>query len=299
MNYRDAPERNIRIALVLPSLVGGGAERSVLRLTRVFLADGYRVDIVVRRAKGELLGLLPDEARLFEMGCDRVGAIPVAFARYLRSEQPDAVIANMWPLTSMCVIGHRLARSKSRMAVVEHAPLSPVPRYRSWRRRPFLRSTLALSCRLADVCIAVSSGVADDIARLAGLRRDRIKVIYNPVEISADAGPEDAEDIWDGTQAKRILTVGRLSEEKNQLLLLEAFSRVIEEVDARLVILGEGPLRGALERRVAELGLEHAVKLPGFMMNPVPAYKSADLFVLSSNYEGFGNVIVEALACGA
>lgn len=298
MNDIDVPERNIRIALVLPSLAGGGAERVVLSLAKTFLTYRYRVDIVVMKAEGELLALLPGEARLVELGCERFRSVPVAFARYLRRARPDAVIANMWPLTTMCVISHRLARSNSRIAVVEHIAFAGVPRYQGWKNRALLRSTLVLSCRLAHVRIAVSGGAADDLARLAGVRRDRIEVIYNPVEISAGSNGDDFEDIWEGAQAKRVLSVGRLMGQKNQSLLLEAFSRVIRKIDARLVILGEGPLRGTLERKVAELELERAVKLPGFMTNPAPAYTSADLFVLCSDYEGFGNVIVEALACG-
>jgi glycosyltransferase involved in cell wall biosynthesis len=298
MKSADPHQPNTSVALVLPSLGGGGAERVILRLAKVFLSYGYRVDIVLMKTEGELLSLVPVGIRLVELRCDRFRFVPFAFARYLRKERPDAVIANLWPLTIMCAIGHRLARSKSRIAVVYRAPLSPVPRHQSRGGRLFLRATLALSCRIADVSIAISCGVADDVARLAGCRRDRIKVIYNPVVMSTDRGPEDAEDIWDDTQAKRVLSVGRLSVEKNQLLLLEAFSRVIKKMDARLVILGEGSLRGTLERKVAELGLERAVKLPGFSMTPAAAYNSADLFVLSSDYEGFGNVIVEALACG-
>jgi glycosyltransferase involved in cell wall biosynthesis len=298
MNSIDVPDRNIKIAIVLPSLAGGGAERVVLSLAKAFLTYRYRIDIVVMRAEGELLGLLPGEARLVELGCERFRSVPVAFARYLRKERPDVVIANMWPLTVMCVIGHRLARSRSRIAVVEHVSFASVPRYQGWRNRAFLRSTLMLSCRLAHVRIAVSGGAADDLARLADFRRDRIEVIHNPIEISASPNADDPKDIWEGAQGKRVLSVGRLMRQKNQSLLLEAFSRVIRKTDARLVILGEGPLRGTLEQKIAELKLERAVKLPGFMINPAPTYTSADLFVLCSDYEGFGNVIVEALACG-
>lgn len=292
-----APPRG-RIAIVLPSLAGGGVERVVLSLARGFLAGGHAVDIVLRRARGELLGHVPGGARLVNLGCERLSAVPLAFARYLRRERPDAVIANMWPLTSLCVIGHRLARSPVRLAVVEHAPLSPVAHYRTWRRRPLLRGTLALGCRLADASIAVSAGVAADIAALAGLAPHRLRVIYNPIEIPPQAEAGGGEALWGQGHGPRILSVGRLSAEKNQALLLEAFAALRTNVNARLVILGEGPLRAALEAQAARLGLGDAVRLPGFLANPWPAYRAADLFVLSSDYEGFGNVIVEALAAG-
>lgn len=291
-------EPRTRIALVLPSLAGGGTERVVLSLVRSFLAEGYAVDIVLRQARGELLGLVPPEARLVDLGCTRNLAVPFAFAGYLRRERPDLVLANMWPLSSLCVLGHRLARARSRIAVAEHGMLSRVPRYEGRLRRALLRATLAAACRMADGCIAVSSGVADDLAGLAGIPRAGVRVIFNPIPIPADADRREGGDPWEGSGGKRVLAVGRLVPEKNHLALIEAFARVVGTIEARLVILGEGPLRETLARRVDELGLGRAVKLPGFRDDPFPAYASADLLVLSSDYEAFGNVIVEALGCG-
>ncbi len=152
--------------------------------------------------------------------------------------------------------------------------------------------------RHADACIAVSAGVAEDVARLAGIGRDRIAVIHNPVELPAASDDGEGATVWGTDGARRVLTAGRLVPQKNHALLLEAFARLLDSVEARLVILGEGPLRAALERRAAELGIAHAVSLPGFLLHPWPVYAAADLFVLSSDFEGFGNVLVEALACG-
>lgn len=294
----DAPPCS-RIAIVLPALVGGGMERVCLSLANAFLAAGYAVDIVLARATGELLGMVPGDARLFSLGCRQQLAVPAAFARYLRRERPDAVIAHYWPLSSLCLIGHRLARSPARIAVVQHSPLSPSSRCAQWHRRWRVRAVLAATFRLADARIGVSAGVADDIARLGLLPRSAVTVIHNPVEMppDGDSGPADPE-MWGGTGGKRILTVGRLAEEKNHALLVEALAWLRRRVDARLVILGEGPLRPQIERRAAALGLGDAVRLPGFVADPWPAYRAADLFALSSDYEGFSNVIVEALATG-
>jgi glycosyltransferase involved in cell wall biosynthesis len=89
-----------------------------------------------------------------------------------------------------------------------------------------------------------------------------------------------------------------LKDEKNQALLFHAFALLLETVDARLMLLGEGPLRGKLEALSRKLGVADKIVMPGFVTDPAPFYRTADLFVLSSDYEGFGNVIVEALACG-
>ncbi len=117
-----------------------------------------------------------------------------------------------------------------------------------------------------------------------------------PPACSADN--DIAEAAWEGYRGARIMTVGRLKRVKNHALLIRAFAKVSEIQPARLMIVGDGELRDELEALIAELGLGGKVVLPGFVNDPTPLYRSADLFVLSSNYEGFGNVIVEAMACG-
>ncbi|MCK4815270.1 glycosyltransferase, partial [bacterium] len=103
---------------------------------------------------------------------------------------------------------------------------------------------------------------------------------------------------WDGITGKRILAVGSFKDQKDHESLIRAFAKLQNSLSATLVIVGEGPLRPKLEDLIAELSLEKSVKLPGFFANPYLWYRDADLFVLSSLYEGFGNVIVEALECG-
>ena len=92
--------------------------------------------------------------------------------------------------------------------------------------------------------------------------------------------------------------MGTLKEQKDHRTLIRAFARLSRDFNAKLTILGEGPLRAGLESLIAELGLQSRVSMPGFVVDPYPWLRSADLFVLSSQYEGFGNVIVEALECG-
>ena len=148
--------------------------------------------------------------------------------------------------------------------------------------------------------MAVSNAVAEDLAKLSGLERERFTVIYNSALISTDQGYTTgaAEVAWRGWRGKRILSVGRLKASKNFALLIGSFRRLLSRMDARLMILGTGELAEDLASHIAALGLTGKVILPGHVADPVPFYLSADLFVLSSNYEGFGNVIVEALACG-
>jgi glycosyltransferase involved in cell wall biosynthesis len=153
----------------------------------------------------------------------------------------------------------------------------------------------------ADAIVAVSKGVADDLAGAARLPRDRIKVIYNPVvtEVLFRKAEEPLEHPWflPGCPPV-ILGVGRLTAAKDFPTLTRAFARVRESQSARLLILGEGKERDSLEKLVRELGLERDVSMPGFVDNPYAYMRRSSLFVLSSAWEGLPTVLIEAMACG-
>jgi glycosyltransferase involved in cell wall biosynthesis len=148
---------------------------------------------------------------------------------------------------------------------------------------------------------AVSKGVAEDVRRLGGFAAGRVKVIYNPAAtgLAHDRATEvEREKLWGRGYRYHILSVGTLKKQKNHALLIEAFARLPKTLNAKLTILGEGELRSQLEALVASLGLQNSVALPGFDRETAQWYRSADLFVLSSDWEGLPTVLIEALECG-
>jgi glycosyltransferase involved in cell wall biosynthesis len=290
------PER--RIAILLPNLAGGGVERVRLYLAHEFLARGYRVDLVLLRAEGALLELVPDRVRLIDLQGRRMRDLLGPLTTYLRREKPDAILAAMWPLTSFAAVARRLARCKARLVVSDHGVLSEHYAENGLMHRAALRATMALTYRDADARVAVSAGLADDLAALSGIPRRRFEVVNNPVPAPSDDRLPDADAVWGAPPGRRILSVGSLKAEKNQALLIRAFARLRGSEDARLMLLGEGALRDELVRLAASEGVGGQVLMPGFVADPGPYFRSADLFVLSSDHEGFGNVILEALACG-
>ena len=153
----------------------------------------------------------------------------------------------------------------------------------------------------ADEIVAVSAGVADDLARVARIPRSRITVIHNPIvtdELLADArAPVDHPWFADGGPPV-VLAAGRLTEQKDYPTLLRAFRHARRARELRLVILGEGEERPRLEALARELDVSGDVDFAGFVANPYAFMARASLFVLSSAWEGFGNVVVEAMACG-
>lgn len=284
-----------RIAFLLPNFHIGGAERVALTLIEALVDRGIDIDLVLLKAEGELIEALPAEVHLVSLDADRIRNAVLPFARYLRERRPDAVQVSMWPLTLVPLVARLLSSVPTRIVTSEHTVLSREYAERGVLHRLFLRASIGLVYPMADARVAVSEGVADDMAQLGRLKRQSIDVILNPVflkRLSQAATPD-----WGGG-GRRILTVGSLKGAKNHALLLEALARLDTDPDARLIILGEGALRPTLERKIEVLGIADRVSLPGSTLDPHPYYASADLFVLSSDYEGYPLVLVEAMLHG-
>jgi len=302
-----------KIAFFYSCLVAGGIEAFLCRLTR-WIAEkrpDWEIDLVLARAEGELLPQVSPKVRIVDLKAKpilltkrlRLGyTLPATpkFVRYLKSERPNALFA--FYTTNFPALWGRWLSGVSLPVIINervHPTLYARVSYNLIDRLiPLLKR---LFYPYADAIVAVSRGVADDLAKVTRIPRERIRVIYNPV-VTPDLlqkAKEPIEHPWFSDSYQRvILGVGRLSVEKDFLTLIKAFALVRQERLAKLVILGEGEERPRLEALVKELGLENDVWMPGFVDNPFKFMAKASVFVLSSMCESFGNVLVEALACG-
>lgn len=289
------------IDIFLPDLRGGGAERVCLNLANEFAGRGLPVRMVLMRAKGELVPLLNRRVEVVDLGAKRVRNVLWPLVQHLRQARPAALLANMWPLTFVAVLARLLARVDCRVVAVERTTWSATPLLANKRTSFAFKASMRWLQPRADALLAVSRGAADDLERLVGLPPGSVQAQYNPIAISKphpyDIAPERETAWWHGDH-RRLLAVGTLKAVKDFPTLLRAFARLREQANARLLILGEGEGRAELESLVQSLGLSDAVELPGFVGDPGPYYAKADLFVLSSDHEGFGNVIPEALGRG-
>jgi glycosyltransferase involved in cell wall biosynthesis len=291
-----AIHRITHIAFVLPNLAGGGAERVALHIARRLVELGHRVDFVLMEATGQLLERLPPEIRVVDLKAARIRNAVCPLVRYLRCERPDVIQARMWPVTIAAIVAKLIARSSARLIVSDHTQLSL--HYGGSRSAMHaLKWSVRLFYPLADVRVVVSHGAAADLARLSGVSLDQFQVIYNPLP-QTEVNPELAsEPAWGGV-GDRIIAIGNLKAEKNHKLLIDAFARLRRGREARLMIVGEGALREELLELAEQLGVAEDVVLSGFVLDPQRLLTSADLFVLSSDYEGFGNVLIEAMHAG-
>lgn len=288
-----------KIVILLPDLRGGGVERIRIVLAHEFARQGHRVEFALMRTRGELLAEAQAAFSVVDLNCTRARSLPRVLSRYVRESRPDGLLAAMWPLTVMAPL-MRFIGDRCNIVVSEHNNLTA--QYGSWGRlhRIALQGSMAVSYRLAHARVGVSAGVCDDISALSGLPRSMFEVIHNPVPprpIPDARSLERVDTFWAAPRGARIVTVGSMKAQKNHLLLLRAFAK-IGRPDAKLMFVGTGTGEADLRALAAELGVVNRVVFAGFHPDPTSFYRTADLFVLSSDYEGFGNVIVEALACG-
>jgi glycosyltransferase involved in cell wall biosynthesis len=289
----------MRIALLLPTLEIGGVERVFANLANGLHQCGAEVDLVVGRAGGDMEAVLDEGLQVFDLKSDHMMRSVARVVKYLCARRPDAMIAAMTHSSAAAVIAKAIARCKTKVVATEHNTMSQIVANTAgfkYRLMP-LWGRVALSS--ADAIVAVSMGVADDLSTQTGIPRNKFQVIYNPVITNGlySAAEASVDHPWfQAGQPPVVLAVGRLDKQKDFPMLIHAFRIVRSRRAARLMILGEGPDRGRIEQVVEDAGLIEDVALPGFEQNPYRFMSRAAVFASSSQWEGFGVVLVEALA---
>ena len=288
------------IALFLPSLRGGGAERAMLSLAAGLAERGIPVDLVLVKAEGEYLGQIREGVRLIDLNSHRAAASFLKLVRYLRRERPSVVLSTLAHTNVVALLSKFLLSKSPRIVARMEVTFSELYRNGNSRQRLTLRILKSLLPR-ADRIVAISQGVADDLCRLVPVTCYNITTIYSPIvwPDHAKKAATPVEHPWFSyDEAPVVLSAGRLTTVKDHATLLKAFTEVTRRRDARLMILGVGPERGNLLELARSLGVLEQVDLPGFKTNPYSYMSKAKVFVLPSRYEGFGNVLPEAMACG-
>jgi glycosyltransferase involved in cell wall biosynthesis len=320
-----------KIAIFMRSMGGsGGAERAMLNLAHGFVDQGARVDMVMARKTGHFLNEISSAIRVVDLkvrsarqslislprlGRDAwfwarmvlaskphfvLGALP-GLASYLQEEKPDVLISALDYPNAVAIAAAALAGNRVPVIATVRSTLSAEVANASQRRIKAQPEVARRFYPRADALVAVSHGVADDLAQVLGVSREKIGTIYNPVvspALKTQAGQPMSHPWFATGEPPVILAVGGLKPAKDFATLFKAFAIARRARPLRLLVLGEGKLRPELTGLARDLGIDGDLQMPGFVDNPFPYMARAPLLVLSSIYEGLPNVLIQALACG-
>ncbi|WAL58387.1 glycosyltransferase [Thermocoleostomius sinensis] len=299
----------LHIAIFQPPMHGNGLDRVVLNLAKAFVEFGFCVDLVtpeISKYQKQATQGYPSQIRnirLLDVSITKPIFLEkvIKLSQYLKEVRPDILLANN-DYVGVANLAKSISNSPTKLVHGVHINVSQYFSKLSGIRatiRPFL---LKHSYCKADGIIAVSQGVAKDLAQLINIPTEKIQVIYNPV-VTPDLllkANESLEHLWFApSEPPVILGAGRLFHQKDFVTLIKAFAKVRQKQNCRLIIIGEwSPYKFELDTLINELNLGDDVDFPGYVHNPYAYMAHASLFVMSSKYEGFGNVLVEAMAVG-
>jgi glycosyltransferase involved in cell wall biosynthesis len=291
-----------KISIVLHDLRGGGAEKMMVRLANQLAQNGDSVEMILLTAGGVNKSFLDESVTLVELNSARTMSAFSPLRKHLKQSNPDGILS---ALTHVNVIAGVVCASLGWLKRLSVSERNTFSLDRKVNNGLVMRITYAIAPYiyrlLPNPVIAVSKGVADDLVDCSVVRQQDVCTASNPVitKDTREAAKQDAKHPWlVNHEYKTIVAVGRLSDQKGFDMLIDAFSLVLKDRKARLVIFGEGELRTALQQQIDRLDLTAHVDLAGYTDNPIAEIKQADLFVLSSRFEGSPNVLVEAMSVG-
>ncbi|MCP1673960.1 glycosyltransferase involved in cell wall biosynthesis [Natronocella acetinitrilica] len=285
-----------RLAILAPFKAWGGIERKIMILCHEFLALGVQPQLILTR--GGVVPYpdeLPKEVEIVDLGSGGKLDSVMKLTRFLKHERPAALLTAKDHSAKVAILSRILSRTDVPIFVKITNTLSFT------LRRPMKRRSARWLYGYADRLIAVSGGVRDDLIENFGIPPEKVQVIYNPTVTPsiAERKTHPVDHPWlQGDGPPVIIGVGRLTPQKDFPMLIRAFAKVRQQREARLIILGDGPLHDELITCAREAGVGDDVDLPGYVSDPIPYLARGSLFALSSRYEGLANVLIEALAAG-
>ncbi len=290
----------MKILFTIPSLAGGGAEKMLMQLLTHLDRRKFQVELAVFDYSGRYTSSVPGDVVVYDLEKKRrhdMVRATLRLAGILRRECPDLIVSFLPYASTNTIVARQLSRTHIPIVVCERNALSKVLQDDAWG--PLKGFLIRRYYPLAEAAIAVSRGVRDDLMHYYPFP-ERVGVIYNGADVQAiqRQTAEPVEQPWFDDHIPVIISAGRLTAQKNFPLLLRAFSRVRQQMAVRLVIMGTGAARPQLETLASGLGIASDVAFIGYRDNPFAYMSKASLFVLSSSWEGFANVIIEAMACG-
>lgn len=292
------------ISFFISSMSDGGAERVTLNLVNNLARRyPYEVDLVLASASGPFVNQIDEKVTVVDLEAANTRSSLFKLSRYIRTRRPIAVVAAMHHANIVALIANKICFNHSTKVIATlHINLSISLENPTNIRGKYILPAIRITYRWAHAIVGVSQGVVDDFLKHVESAKPNISVIFNPV-ITAELKRKSKHEVnhrWLQDKSKQtVLAAGRLGKQKNFELLIDAFKLIENETTASLLILGEGDSRKLLQKRIIDYELESRIELIGFVENPYAYMSQANVFVMSSIFEGLPTVLIEALYCGA
>lgn len=296
---RQDDQLHPRVTLVLGSYSVSGVSRMRMRLADELVRRGYYVDLVVLVGRGPPAGTLCPDVRVVTLQASRVMTSLVALRAYFRDVRPVAVVSAEDHANLVTILALRHLKSHPKLAVSMHVRpfvYSAPP----WSKHFWMRRLISRTYPRADCIVAVSIGLAAEVTATFGFRAGAVRALPNPV-VSREMLTADHSSVhpWLRSEDCPVLCgCGRLSPAKGFDTLIRGFAEVRKSRHCRLIIVGDGPERARLVELATELGVAGDLDMIRSSHAPHQYMAGAAVFIACSKWEGFGNVIVEAMACG-
>lgn len=291
----------MKLAYFYRNLNQGGIQRMIVNAANYFADSGHEVTVVLMKRNGEYLPLLAPTVKVVYFKSLSKGRLFSSFVAILKEERFDVLFTATPSLNTFTIMARFVAGVKTKIVISERNNTVVFFKNSTLTLSKLTFLSIPLLYRFADAIVAVSKGLGQSLKKVALIGEKKVHVIYNPAwtpELNEHSLKPVLHPWFDDPTVPVIITVGRLVKAKNHELLIDAVAMVAKKRKVRLMIIGDGPLRNELQQKIDRLHMEDYVRLEGFKLNPVSWISKASLFVLSSDYEGFGNVLVEALAAG-
>lgn len=291
----------MKLCIVLPSFAAGGAEKVAVNLANHYAEkENIDVSVIAFRKVGPYRDHVSAKIKIVDLGVTRARYVFFRLKKALRDEMPTHVLSVV--RNSNIFVGMALLRNKEiRLTYREANTMDSIKQLPFYHRIIYIYF-MRRAYKRANVIIANSNDTKLDLVNCNVVESEKITVIDNPVipDNVKERASLPVTHKWAGhSKNKIVLNIGRLQPQKNQKLLIEAFYLVVQKIPhAKLIIIGEGVGKEALLNQISKLDMHENIDIISYQDNVFPFYQLADLFVLSSDWEGFGNVLVEALSCG-
>ncbi len=296
-------KKNKKIAVFLSSFRAGGGEKNLVNLANSLVDLGFEVDIPVIKPVGQLKEKITSKINIISIDAGRIVFSIPKMITYLRKNKPDMVISTDEFTHIISLISRKLSKIETKIVFRMGNMFSILfSHYKGFKQKVIIPFITKRIYKYADIFVANSFGVADDVLKFFKISKNKIKVIHNPKSINEirKKGEEKAGHSWlDNKTLPVILFVGRIREQKDIPTLIKAFAEVICKKPARLLFVGVGREQKRLEKLIEELNIKECVDFFGFSDNPYSFMTKADIFVTTSIWEGFSNSLQEAMICGA